>query len=310
MPFVRINACGATPLLHGSNRAPEQALARESATDGPVIVMIHGYKYRPGVPRHCPHLTILAAHAGGMARHSPGWPRQLGFGTGHAGEGLGIALGWNGRGSLRTAQRSALSAGQALAQVVRILHRQRPDRPVHLLAHSLGVEVALEALHHLPTGAIGRIVALTGAAYRSRATAALATPAGRSAELVNVTSRENDPLDFLFERLTPAPMSGDAPMGRGLDAPNAVTLQLDCPSTLAHLARLGAPIGSPERRICHWSSYTRTGVLRFYNDLMRRPGQWPLPLLRHGLPDQPAPRWSRLLAPPAPIPGWGRLAAR
>ena len=67
-------------------------------------------------------------------------------------------------------------------------------------------------------------------------------------------------------------MPGDRAISHGLDAPNAVTLQLDCMDTLAHIARLGTAVGLPERRICHWSSYMRPGVLRFYNELLRTPG--------------------------------------
>jgi hypothetical protein len=78
-----------------------------------------------------------------------------------------------------------------------------------------------------------------------------------------------------------------------------VTLQLDCPGTLAHLDRLGAAIGAPEHRICHWSSYMRPGVLQFYKELLRRPDSLPLSLLRLGLPARPARRWSRLIAPPS-----------
>ena len=302
MPVLRINAEGELPRLHSSPRPLDEALSH-CRGDGPVIVMIHGYKYRPGTPQNCPHRHILAMHPRDMPWRAPSWPRQMGFGTGHADEGLAIAFGWNARGALWSAQNNATAAGRALARVVREVHRQLPGRPVHLMAHSLGIELAFEALHRLPASAIGRIISMTGAGYRSRALAALETPAGQTAEFVNVTSRENDPFDFLFERLIAPPTRRDIAIGHGLDAANAVTLQLDCASTLDHLGRLGAPIAAPERRICHWSAYTRQGILRFYNSLLRQPGDWSLGALRRGLPQEPAPRWSRLMAMPAlPLP--------
>ena len=166
MPVLRINAEGDTPRLHTSPRPVDEALAR-CGGDGPVAVMIHGYKYQPGSARNCPHLHILALHPRDMPWRAPSWPRQLGFGTGHQDEGLAIAFGWNARGALWRAQRRAVEAGRALAEIVRDVRRRLPGRPVHVLAHSLGIELALEALHHLPPGAIDRIVSMTGASYRS-----------------------------------------------------------------------------------------------------------------------------------------------
>ncbi|WP_233270337.1 alpha/beta hydrolase [Chachezhania sediminis] len=260
--------------------------------------MIHGYKYLPGHPHHCPHLGILSP-APQVGTGTPSWPRQLGFGAGLPGEGLAIAFGWDARGALWTAERQARRAGRALAQVIGRLHTAAPGRPVHLVAHSMGTELALEALHHLPPGAIGRILSLTGACYQSRVAGALATPAGRRAEFVNITSRENDAFDFLYERLIAPPAAGDRAIGQGLDLPNLLTLQLDCSRTLAHLERLDCPVGGSARRICHWSSYTRPGVLRFYERLIRQPGIFTLDRLRRGLPESPEKRWSRLMSLPS-----------
>lgn len=299
MAVIRINAIGEQPALHRSPEPVDQALRRAGAAAGPAIVMIHGFKYLPGHRIHCPHRHILALQPEALPWRAPSWPRQLGFGAGHGDEGVAVAFGWQARGALWAAQRRAVEAGRALAQVIATLHHQRPERPVHIIAHSLGSELALEALHHLPRGAVGRIISLAGACHRSRTQAALATEAGRAADFINVTSRENDPFDFLFERLITPPRPGDRAIGQGLEAPNAVTLQLDCPGTLQHLERLGAAIAAPERRICHWSSYTRPGVLQFYKDLLRRPESLPLSVIRRGLPQDAAPRWSRLIAPPS-----------
>lgn len=298
MPVIRINADGDQPALHDNPRPVAAELAQYASETGPVIAMIHGYKYRPGDPVHCPHRTILSRHPADYDRRSTPWLRQLGFGTGHADEGLAIAFGWQAQSVLWQAQKQTARAGQALAQVLCQLHQQNPARPIHLIAHSLGANVAFEALHHLQPGAISRFISMTGASYQSSAIAALSSPAGREVEFINVTSRENDPFDFLFERLISPPQRGDRVIGHGLNLPNAVTLQMDCPATLTHLRRLGAPVDQPDRRVCHWSTYTRPGILRFYNDLLRRPESLPLQAIRAGIPDHPARRWSRLFAPP------------
>ena len=299
MPFLRINAYGEVPELHGTDAALGPRLDWYGDEPGPIVVMTHGYKYRPADPVHCPHIGMLSPACDHVTRGAPSWPRQLGFGTGRADEGLGIAFGWDARGALWTAERRATEAGRALAEVLDRLRRRNPDRPVHIVAHSMGTELALEALHHLPPGSVQRILSLTGACYRSRVEAALSTPAGRRAEFINVTSRENDTFDFLYERLIAPPVPGDRTIGLGIDRSNVLTLQLDCPQTLAHLDRLGCAVGPSERRICHWSSYTRPGVLRFYDRLIRRPEIFTLDRLRRGVPARPAPRWSRLVAMPA-----------
>lgn len=310
MALIRINARGQTAELHGSPAPLESLLQRATTGDGPVIVMIHGYNYRPGGRSNCPHRHLLSLEPAHLPWRAPSWPRQLGFGLGHADEGLGIAFGWNACGTLRQAQASAARAGQALAQVCALLHRQDPRRPVHVIGHSLGIEVALEMLHHLPQGAIGRIISLFGASFQSRTATALDTPAGRSAEFINITSRENDPFDFLFERLTRLPTRGDHAIGHGLNAANAVTLPLDDADTLNHLRTLGYAIAQPQHRICHWSSFTRPGTLRFYRHLLRQPKETPLQRLRPACPPRSARRWSRLFALrpfAAPLPAWHQL---
>ncbi|MEX0350158.1 MAG: DUF726 domain-containing protein [Paracoccaceae bacterium] len=300
MPLIRINAEGTRPVLHGSPQAPSKLLAQARVGTGPIIVMTHGCKYEPGHALHCPHRTILALSQTGTNRTVMSWPEKLGFGQGNPDEGLAIAFGWNGRGGLMQARQRAVEAGYALAEVVRYLHQIAPHRPVHFIGHSMGVELALEALHHLPPGGLSRIISLTGAAYHKRARAALKTDAGQSATFINVISRENDLFDFLFECLIAPPEPGDRALGQGLSARNAVTLQLDCRRTLEHISRFAGPVVGPERRICHWSSYRRPGALAFYNALLRAPEGFDLSLLRIGLPTTPAPRWSRLMSLPQP----------
>ncbi|MEX0318410.1 MAG: alpha/beta hydrolase [Ruegeria sp.] len=300
MPVIRINVTGDRTALHRSPRPVHGTLRQTRTLEGPVIIMTHGYKYRPDDAQACPHRTILSLHPAPGPCSGPSWPKQLGFGSGCADEGLAVAVGWDASGPLWAARRRAITAGRVLAGIIAELHRLNRARPIHFIGHSMGTELALEALHHVPPGALRRIISMTGATYRSRALAALATSAGRQAEFINVTSRENDLFDALYEWLIAPPKRGDRSIGLGLDAPNAVTLQLDCPDTLAHLARLSIPIAAPRRRICHWSSYTRPGVLRVYNALLRNHDRLSLPTLSCGLPERPARRWSRLFALPRP----------
>ncbi|PRZ48879.1 alpha/beta hydrolase [Tritonibacter scottomollicae] len=310
MALIRINALGETPVFHARPRSINEGIARVARVPGPVVIMVHGYKYQPGNPNHCPHRHILSLDPQHLPWRAPSWPRQLGFGLGRKDEGLAVAFGWDARGTLASAQGRAVAAGRALARVIRSLHADAPERGIHIIAHSLGTEVALEALHWLPSGAVRRVISLAGASYQSRVDKALSTPAGRNTEFFNVTSRENDAFDFMFESLTRSPTRGDRAIGHGFEAVNAVTLQLDCLDTLKHLSQMGHPIGLPERRVCHWSAYMRPGALRFYKRLIRQPERTPLPLMQQVLPETPARRWSRLLTLrplPGPMPIWQRI---
>ena len=289
MPMIRINAGASGLERHAARANLTETLFQGLDGDGPVIVMIHGYKYRPGHRHACPHRTIFARDA---SRGSAAWPRHLGFGLGLPQEGLGIAFGWDARGHLPLVYRRAQESGRHLAELLCRIRAIAPRREVHILSHSLGSEVAFEALQHVPAGTVRRLLCLTAASYRSTAQRAMESPAGRTAELVNVTSRENDVFDFMFEWLVPAAALGDRALGQGLEARNIVTLQLDHPDHLQALARLGSHIAPPARRICHWSGYLRPGVLRVWARIMRHPDQLPLHLLA---PTPPAPRWSRLM---------------
>lgn len=306
MPMIRINSTRDALVLHDNRPARvSAALTNGHCSEGPVIVMIHGFKYRPGHTKACPHRTIFATDA---TRGAAAWPRHLGFGLGGSEEGLAVAFGWDARGPLGQVHGRAGAAGRQLAGLLAEIRRITPRRPVHILTHSLGSEVAFEALVHLPPGAVGRVLCLTGASFRSTARRAMASPAGRGAELVNVVSRENDLFDCLFEWLVRPPQPGDRVIGHGLEARNIVTLQLDHPAHLAALAGLGNPIPPAQRRICHWSGYMLPGVLRLWARAMRTPEQ--LPIARMA-PTPPAPRWSRLVARPqfaAAISGSGRPA--
>jgi pimeloyl-ACP methyl ester carboxylesterase len=285
MPLIRLNVSpekGALT-LHGSAKSPEDLLSGMRACPGPAIIMVHGYKYQPNSPRHCPHQSIFDAKTG--------WPAELGLGGRDA---LGICFGWPARGSLARMFATATQTGQNLAKVIGMLHAATPERPIHLIAHSMGAEVVLSALEQAAPGSVSRVVLITGASFQSHATRALHSPAGRKAELFNITTRENDLFDFIFERLLKAPKRNDRALGQGIQSPNAVNIELDCPRTLTALDSLGAAIAAPARLVCHWSGYTRPGTMALYRALLLHPRQMPLRWLADRLPHSLSPRWSRL----------------
>ncbi|XDA99384.1 alpha/beta hydrolase [Sulfitobacter sp. LCG007] len=271
-----------------------RSIAALAGRSDPAIIMLHGYRYAPGDPVHCPHRTLMSPD------DNLGWPAPLGLWEN--GAGCGIAFGWAARGSLRRSHLRARAHGRELAQIVSLLRATAPERPVHVIAHSLGTEIALSALAHLGRGAVDRLLLLTGASHQSHAEAMLSTPAGRDAEVVNVTSRENDLFDAAFERLVPSGLRCDGAIGRGIAAPNALTLQIDCRRSLDALERLGIGIAPPQGRISHWSSYTRPGLMDFYARLMRTPETLPLSLLQSILPSEADRRWSRILPATPPLP--------
>lgn len=270
--LVAVNAMNGMPL-----ERDEGSLDRALATlpeDAPVIILVHGYRYHPHRPHGDPHGGILGAD---------GWPRRLGFGRGQAG--LCIGFGWDGSGTIWKAGRRAEDAGHALAALIGGMNRKGP---VGVLAHSLGVRVALSALPHLGPQDVTRLALLSGAEFRDTAERSLA---GSGAEVLNITSRENDGYDLLFENAM-APLSGRRAISTLPSGPRVVTVQIDDPAHRAALARTGFPTRPPERRICHWSAYRRPGLFQLYRAFLLTPQALPLSVLRAALPADVAPRWS------------------
>ena len=294
MPILRLNSRNDGIVIHGSPEPAMCALRNAASGSGPVIIMTHGFKYDPDDARHSPHSTIFALHPRPDRTEEVLWPRHLGFGTGQADEGLAIAFGWGARGNLWKALKRSRHAGQHLAEIIGEIRRLAPERDIHIITHSMGSEVAFEALEQLPARSVKRLVALTAASYRSRAEAALRGAAGQTVEFFNVTSRENDLFDFLFERLIEPPKRRDRALGQGLAAPNAVTIQIDSDQALSALLDLGVRIAPPKRRVCHWSGYLRPGAMPFYARLMRSPETMRLKVLQDAMQGLGARRWSRL----------------
>ncbi len=283
MPLLTVNARPDTAL------SGDAALGREIARlhpRAPVIVMVHGYGHDPARPGLSPHARLFGG--------AEGWAARLGADRGGL-EPLCIGFGWTSRGTVWRAWGDASRVAVPLAGLISRV--AATGRRVHLVAHSMGARVALHGLAHAPAGSVGRVVLLTGAALRSDAAVALASPAGRRAEVVNVTSRENDVFDAAVEIATGW---ADRSIGDGLAParPNWLDLQIDAPAARAGLSRLGYALAAPRGRICHRSAYARPGLFALYRDLLTDPPQLPLAALRDVLPREGEPRWSRLLSRP------------
>ena len=295
MTHLSVTANDDRPLLHSTGTCPRPQLERALNTScGPVIISVHGYRYEPGHAIHCPHRTLLSLDPAPGSLRAISWPRHLGFGHGKPEEGLSVGFGWYARNGFRQGYRDAAVAGRALARLVDEIARLDPVRPVQIFAHSLGARVALAALRHVQRGRIGRMILMAGAAYASETNSLPQTT-----EIINVTTRENDVFDLLFEMAIPAPVSGDRALGHGLHGPNMLNLQLDQPATLEALAALGHRIAPPKNRVCHWSPYLRGGVFPLYRTLLRQPERLPFSYLHTHVPQTSDPHWSRLFQPPS-----------
>jgi hypothetical protein len=252
----------------------------------PVVVMIHGWRYAPGFARDCPHGSIMSMDPPPEDRRAVSWPRHLGLDGTH---GLGIALGWNAKCDPWRAHLRAARTGDALARIARTVHGHS-GRPVQVIAHSMGARVALSALHAVMPGQIDRMILLAAAETQGRTLSALATPAGRAVEVINVTTRENDLFDACFEGGIHLGLRTSIGQGLGQTQTGWHDLWIDQPRTLEGLARLGHPLADPPRRICHWSPYLRPGTIGLYRALLD--GQ----LKACDLPmPRPGRRWSRLI---------------
>jgi len=268
---------------------PDDAVLAEAlgrlVPGAPVVVMIHGYRYSPTSPSSDPHRHILALVPDGRHWGAVSWPRRLGLG---GGGGLALAWGWDASGSIWRAHRRALASGEVLARLLARLRAMEPDRPVHLIAHSLGARVALAALTRLRSGDVRRVILLAAALSLREAQAACVAPAGRGAEIINVVGRENHPFDLLL-RLA-LPHHGERLRPDRIEASSWLDLPLDDARVLGRLDRMGWPIAQARARICHWSSYLRPGVWALYRALLSRPDETPLAALRDGLGRESAAR--------------------
>lgn len=264
------------------------------APDAPICAMIHGYRFAPGAGQHCPfgHIFALEPNVPLRGRRDKtlvSWPRHLGLG---GSLGLAIGFGWPARGWLGDVNTRAALAGAALAELAHAIAEIDPRRKLDVIGHSLGARVALAALHSAQPGQLRRLILLAAAEVRGPALRALRSPAGQAAQIINVTTRENDLFDFIYEWGVAGGRDTAIGQGLGCALPNWINLQLDAPRVLAALSNLGFALPSPPARICHWSPYIRPGIFSLYRALLD--GSLDLNSLAASLPSAQSQRWSAL----------------
>jgi hypothetical protein len=273
----------------------------------PVVVMVHGYRFHPGIAHADPHRSLYAFRPAGDHWKIRSWPLGLGLEDDAGESGLGIGFAWPARvshlASLLARRRTGFAevydragaCGAQLAQLVGLVQRLA-RRPVDVLAHSLGARVALAALPHLER-APGRVILLGAAEFGARALEHLAAARGVP-EVYNVTSRANDLYDAAFEAFAPRRGRGERAIGAGLGAelPHWLDLQLDRAEVTAWINAKGIPLTRAEARHCHWSFYTRGGAFAVYQAILRRRPGWDIASLRAAPLAAQEPRWSRLVS--------------
>jgi hypothetical protein len=248
----------------------------------PVVILIHGYRYRPGDPANDPHRLILSRDAA-LKNGDLSWPHHLGIRD--AAGALTIGFGWDALGSFWTAREEAARAGLALASLIRRVRMASPGRRVSILAHSLGARVVMSALPALEPGDIARAVLMFPALLARETLDASALRAAAGTEFIRVTSGENLAFDLLVAGLAAGGWA--APISSRVTTRLAgwSDLSIDCDRTLAHLAARGYPVAARARRVCHWSSYMRPGIFALYRALLTAPDALPVSALQPPMPD-------------------------
>jgi hypothetical protein len=114
------------------------------------------------------------------------------------------------------------------------------------------------------------MILLAGAELRGPAAAAMDTPAGCTAEVLNVASRQNTLFDLMLRAALTCGLSRSLGAGLARPLPNWTDLHIDRADTLAALASRGFPLAPPDRPVCHWSAYLRPGVFPLYRAILAR----------------------------------------
>ena len=278
-------------------------LVRRLPPSAPIVVLVHGYKYSRARSGSDPFRYVYAPVTIDPRMRFRSWPQGLGFTRQGITDGLCLCFAWpahksdpltcqkGARGPFARVYNRAEVAGAALARVVDTLHAFSPHRSVDILAHSLGARVALQAMRYARRRSFGQVILMGGAEYVAAAESCISGPAGRNAQVYNITAAENDVFDAMFRWFGPAEFRHQPALGSGLAhrARNCVDIPLDHARTPTVMARRGVTLGATPGWLNHWGFYTRHGTMSLYRDIFRQRHRWDPAGLREdyaALPDR------------------------
>ena len=262
--------------------------------EAPIVVMIHGYRFHPGITEVDPHRLLFSHRPDRTGWKIRSWPGGLGFDEHDCGSGLAIGFAWPARerhlpsllrqrctGFAHVYERAALF-GRHLADLITTVQRLVPGRRIDIIAHSLGARVALCSLRYLET-APQRMILLGAAEFNSTAREHIEA-GGRAGtpQVYNITARANDFYDLMFETFAPRRRWSDRAVGLGpvSDLPHWLDIQIDRTDVTAWINAQGVRLRPSEVRFCHWSFYTRAGAFDLYQAILRRRPGWDITTLR------------------------------
>ena len=155
------------------------------------MVLIHGYKFHPDAPEADPHRSLFSHRPEGDWRIRS-WPEGLGFAEDDGETGLCIGFAWpasaphlaslvaTGRNGFARVYQRAGAFGARLAELVALLQRLAPERPVDILAHSPRRPRGARGFAASGDRAPGRIILLGAAEFDDRAREAFSMPPARA----------------------------------------------------------------------------------------------------------------------------------
>ena len=243
--------------------------------EAPIVIMLHGFKYDPDDNAHDPQKQIFALNPAQGAKRPASWRRRLLL---QDNKGLAIGFGWHARGTIWQAHRQAIRASHDLAQLISRLKAKDANRKIHIVAHSLGARVAVQALQALAPNTIGQIILIAAALFEQELTAGLHCAAGQRAEFINVRSRANTAFDLMLRAAFP---HWGRTIGSGrINAANLLDAVIDSRHTSDVLQGLGFGSDTARAPICHWSGYLRQDACNLYQSLLHQPEETPLRYLQ------------------------------
>ena len=258
-------------------RLPLDRILRRQSGTPPVVIMVHGYSHHPHLPHANPARDIFAADTNAAPTRSTSWPLAMGFDQ--PSSGLCIPFAWPGRidrnatpwqrlNRFTTIYQRASEAGHGLSRLITWVREVSPHALISVLAHSLGARTATTAVLKAPPNSVTRLILLGGAMFASEARAARNHSPDTC--IFNVTARENDLFDWLFEAIAPRDLHDDHGLGIGIGGPrpNWHDIQIDHPDLLRILAGSGIGFAAPRQTISHTGFYDRPGVMAFYHRLL------------------------------------------